>query len=325
MTSTRKCSGFTIVEMMIVVAIIGLLAAVVAPRISRAMETAKAQKCRNNLKQLHAGVLGYMADHNGDTPCAQSFELFNAAKGEYSVSSSKGWIAWVPPGKSYDYADLTAPWEKDNMTSHAKGYRDDLGIGSDAKFAVENGELFDYVGDLSLYVCPLIRAKLAPAGEFTPDGDVEKDPNGGNIYRTYAMNSFFRCSQNQGWERLASKIGVSYSYGGHIPEPAKLLLFTEIAPSTEKSPSRSSQKDEARNGDWAHDGCINPKEWNSTGDQDEAIYAIHPSAKGKNATCALAVFFDGHIESVEPFYENKGNTAWFLNRGWNPDSKNPVK
>ena len=82
--------GFTIIEILVVVAIIGILATIVAPRITRAMDNAKAQKCRNNLKQLHAAVLGYMADHGGDTPAAQSHELFNATNGKYSQSSSRG-------------------------------------------------------------------------------------------------------------------------------------------------------------------------------------------------------------------------------------------
>ena len=325
--------GFTIIEILVVVAIIGILATIVAPRITRAMDNAKAQKCRNNLKQLHAAVLGYMADHGGDTPAAQSHELFNATNGKYSQSSSRGWIAWVPGG-SRNPDDLQKKWEgRGSEESHAKDFYDDFGMGSDAKFAVENGELFDYAGDMAFYVCPLIRAKLAPAIELAPGSEAASDANGANIYRTYAMNPFFRCSQNPGWERLSSKIGVSYSYGGHVPEPSKLLLFTEIMPTTGHSKNRTSRTDEARGGDRAADGCINPEKWNSRGDDDEKIYAVHPSSlvRGKKkVSVALAVFFDGHIESVEPFTYGsgdtaKGNTAWFLNRGWIPGDKEPSK
>lgn len=47
-----RTSGFTLVEIMIVVAIIGLLAAIAIPNFSRARSTAQRNACLQNLRQI---------------------------------------------------------------------------------------------------------------------------------------------------------------------------------------------------------------------------------------------------------------------------------
>jgi len=49
---TRNQSGFTLVEIMIVVAIIGLLAAIAIPNFVRARSTSQKNACINNLRQI---------------------------------------------------------------------------------------------------------------------------------------------------------------------------------------------------------------------------------------------------------------------------------
>jgi len=57
-----------LIELLIVIAIIAILAAVLFPVFQNARERAKAAKCLNNMKQLGTGVTMYLDDYNGCYP-----------------------------------------------------------------------------------------------------------------------------------------------------------------------------------------------------------------------------------------------------------------
>ena len=60
--------GFTLVELLIVVAIIALLAAILFPAFGRAREMARRASCQSNLKELGVGLLQYAQDYDEILP-----------------------------------------------------------------------------------------------------------------------------------------------------------------------------------------------------------------------------------------------------------------
>jgi prepilin-type N-terminal cleavage/methylation domain-containing protein len=77
---TKKTSAFTLVEIMIVVAIIGMLTAIVIPTVARARENAQRNACIANLKQIDGAKATWALEQkktSTDTPAAT--ELYGGA------------------------------------------------------------------------------------------------------------------------------------------------------------------------------------------------------------------------------------------------------
>ena len=60
--------GFTLVELLVVIAVIAILAALLLPALSRAKERAYRAQCTSNLKQLGVAIELYADDHNDQLP-----------------------------------------------------------------------------------------------------------------------------------------------------------------------------------------------------------------------------------------------------------------
>ena len=77
--STSRRGGFTLVEIMIVVAIIGLLAAIAIPNFVKARNTAQATGCINNLRQIDGAKQTWALEKGmgpGATPDDAALKLY---------------------------------------------------------------------------------------------------------------------------------------------------------------------------------------------------------------------------------------------------------
>jgi prepilin-type N-terminal cleavage/methylation domain-containing protein len=72
---TSRKSGFTLVEIMIVVAIIGLLAAIAIPNFVKARTTSQANACINNLRQYDGAVQQYALENKQASTATYTLSL----------------------------------------------------------------------------------------------------------------------------------------------------------------------------------------------------------------------------------------------------------
>ncbi len=70
-TGNIKRKKFTLIEMLVVIAIIGILSSMLLPSLNKALNTARSISCQNNLKQQGLALMGYASDNNDWLPVAR--------------------------------------------------------------------------------------------------------------------------------------------------------------------------------------------------------------------------------------------------------------
>jgi prepilin-type N-terminal cleavage/methylation domain-containing protein len=128
--------AFTLIELLIVIAIIAILAAILLPVLRMAQEKAVRTQCMNNMHQLGVAIAMYAQDNHDFLP----------------------WINWGskgPPGWCY-HDPLPPQWSQALL--NLKGM---AAFGKTNVIAMGSGVLYQYLQNYKVYQCPL-DGPLAP-------------------------------------------------------------------------------------------------------------------------------------------------------------------
>ena len=260
--------GFTLVELLVVIGIIGILGGVLMASLRGSTDSANNAKCLSNMKSLASACQTYGMS-SGYYPLAGSIEKMQAtnSSGKKNIKMRyyelPGWLSWNSRGV---YGSDTS-----SHCSSAGWFTSAYSSDFDAReCAYTNGVIWTCIsGSKSLFQCPAHLKKYA------------SDPPAWS----YVMNSYFGWDSSEGSSaRGASYSGVKFS---SLSRGDKRLLFAELPfMGYEVTPDTSS-------GSGTKNDCVLQYETKYGGEHIGFNHKI-----GKRDKCAHVCFADGHVEQL---------------------------
>lgn len=175
----KRASGFTLVELLVVVGIIAVLAGMLMPALSKARAAAKGAVCQNHLRQIGMAILAYAHNHGGSLPAT----------------------AGASRNPNYQLLGLPVPWAPGKVFAHTN----DTSANAVPFADLQLPELLQpYVNEPEIWFCPM--TPLDVPAHNAPLADAAGEWTYRRIGTTYRYNLFTQQYNIPGGTQIPGKI-----------------------------------------------------------------------------------------------------------------------
>ena len=305
----RTGKGFTLVELLVVITIIGMLMALLIPAVQAAREAARRITCSNNQKNLTLACLNYESAN-------RAFPGYLNVTGLYTGGSSPEPVksGWLPPLFSALERNDLAPYWKDGsayVDNDSDGTNDGF-VYMDVMSCPSNPAESTSAGSTSsAYVvnCGRLDSEADTLGDFRENGvfhNLLPATDGTNTRIVNVSNDFL--GQRDGSQNTLlvteSVMAGNWAEGKLDPKAGDLLLFEATKNDDPANDVREKQL-----------GCIwtaaddvssfriasNSDGWTDSNNNDKTMAATDPREGGvssKHGGVIVVGFCDGHVRTI---------------------------
>ncbi|MCA9075219.1 MAG: DUF1559 domain-containing protein [Planctomycetaceae bacterium] len=116
----KRQTGFTLIELMVVIAIIAILIALLLPAVQQAREAARRTQCKNNLKQIGLAIHNYLDAYRFLPPsaCIDPDVTVTGNNGSWGVHGRI--LPYLDQNNLYRNVDLTTAWDFQDAINNLK-------------------------------------------------------------------------------------------------------------------------------------------------------------------------------------------------------------
>ncbi len=215
--------GFTLVELLIVIAIIGTLVGLLLPAVNAARARSRQAQCLNNMKELGTGMSSYTTSKNGEFPGLVQYQRIGIPVDVYADFEFMDGL----PNNPDKVVDLAMPWTAKLLANlDQQGLAEQLttnngGAGMDPS---SPQSIYKNPPRLAIFVCPSdegTNAEVAKVSYVANSGYFDRtQKNGGNQINDVKANGVFHDQRYSGAAKV--KLGADIKDGGN-----STLMFSE--------------------------------------------------------------------------------------------------
>ena len=290
-------TGFTIVELLVVLAIILLLIGFIWAAVGTIREQARTTSCLSNQRQLNLANYGFAADNNGTFMSPRS-----SPNTDYS------------PGDDSDIADCSRGGEQYRLFTQAheedgvdRIYQDNNGRSQEYELALTDGAAWPYLGSIDVYSSPL-------------------DPT--NRIRSYAFNAYVGeiCPDNLPIDQIEEVLSAGWRSArtlSGLPKPNETLMTICEEDADENGPAFNNQGWVVKSWTCYQGWWDYPAPWLKQGvtlsfaDGSTEFYKYKTPDLGKvlieNALSGYGYHRATYAGDTQPYAEHNSDWVWFAN------------